>query len=60
MWSFDVSGKKTEELHFKVLWKPCLENRYAIDETTWESEERMRADGHGKRVDDIFDNITNA
>ena len=56
-----MSGKKTEELHFKVLWKPCLENRYAIDETTWESEERMRADGHGKRVDElIFDNITNA
>ena len=34
-----------------VLWEPCEDNDYAIDESTWEWERDLREDGLGPMID---------
>ena len=34
-----------------VLWEPCEDNDYAIDEETWEWERDLREDGLGPMLD---------
>ena len=38
---------------YLVLWGPCEDNDFAVDETTWEWECDLREDGVGHLVDDF-------
>jgi len=37
-------------MEFEVLWAPCEDNKYRNDETTWEPEAQLRADGQGGMI----------
>ena len=39
---------------FLVLWKPCRDNNYAVDERTWQSEQQLRGDGVGAMLDNFL------